>query len=61
MDKEKLNNKIEAFLKNKKSDDLELDKNEECHDEICMVNSKEDIVHKENKILITNDGRQLLI
>jgi hypothetical protein len=32
----------------------------ECTDEECLINNPEEIVKRENKKIITNDGRQLL-
>jgi hypothetical protein len=46
-----LNSKLDSFL-NKQ--------NKECNDQDCLINSPEEIVKRENKKIITNDGRQLL-
>ena len=47
-----IKSKLDSFLsKNKKVD---------CHDEDCLINNPEEIVKRENKKIITNDGRQLL-
>jgi hypothetical protein len=49
-DKEKeLNKKLDTFL-NKK----------DCEGEDCIIQDPEEIVKRENKKIITNDGRQLL-
>ena len=34
--------------------------NKECNDQDCLINNPEEIVKRENKKIITNDGRQLL-
>lgn len=46
-----LKNKLNNFLNSNKP---------ECSDEECMINNPEEIVKRENKKIITNDGRQLL-
>jgi CRISPR/Cas system-associated endonuclease Cas3-HD len=46
-----LNSKLDSFL-NKQ--------NKECNDQDCLINNPEEIVKRENKKIITNDGRQLL-
>lgn len=43
--------KLDAFLKGN-------DPN--CNSEECLINNPEEIVKRENKKIITNDGRQLL-
>ncbi len=47
-----LKSKLDSFLTNKKQDN--------CQDEECLMNNPEEIVKRENKKIITNDGRQLL-
>lgn len=48
-DKEKeLNSKLNNFLK------------QDCKGEECIINDEQEIVKRENKKIITNDGRQLL-
>ena len=50
-DKEKdLTNKLDSVLKG----------NNVCKDEECLIQNPEEIVKRENKKIITNDGRQLL-
>ena len=44
--------KLDSFLGNTKKDD--------CNTEECLINNPEEIVKRENKKIITNDGRQLL-
>ena len=56
-DKNKQNK--EKDLKNKLNNFLNSNK-PECDDEECMINNPEEIVKRENKKIITNDGRQLL-
>jgi len=46
-----LNNKLGAFLNTKK---------EECQGEECKINEPDELVQREHKKIITNDGRQLL-
>lgn len=46
-----LKSKLDSFLSNNKQD---------CQDEECLMNNPEEIVKRENKKIITNDGRQLL-
>jgi CRISPR/Cas system-associated endonuclease Cas3-HD len=46
-----LTNKLDSFLKKQ---------NKECNDQDCLINNPEEIVKRENKKIITNDGRQLL-
>ena len=43
-----LNDKLNNFLK------------QDCKDEECTINDEQEIVKRENKKIITNDGRQLL-
>ena len=50
-DKDKnLDSKLDQFLKNNKN----------CEGEECEINDPEDLVKRENKKIITSDGRQLL-
>ena len=46
-----LKKNLDSFLKGGKP---------ECADEECLINNPEEIVKRENKKIITNDGRQLL-
>ncbi len=46
-----LKKNLDSFLKGNKP---------ECNDEECMINNPEEIVKREHKKIITNDGRQLL-
>lgn len=46
-----IKSKLDSFLSNKKQN---------CQDEECLMNNPEEIVKRENKKIITNDGRQLL-
>jgi len=46
-----LKSKLNSFLSNNK---------QTCQDEECLMNNPEEIVKRENKKIITNDGRQLL-
>lgn len=39
---------------------LNKDKNNDCNSGECLVNNPEEIVKREHKKIITNDGRQLL-
>jgi hypothetical protein len=49
-DKEKdLENKLNTVLNNK-----------DCNGEECVIDDQQELVHRENKKIITNDGRQLL-
>lgn len=43
--------KLDSFLSNKQNS---------CQDEECLMNNPEEIVKRENKKIVTNDGRQLL-
>jgi len=45
-----LNSKLDNFLK----------KDKNCEDEECLIKDNEELVQRENKKIITNDGRQLL-
>jgi len=45
-----LNSKLDNFLK----------KDTNCEDEECLIKDNEELVQRENKKIITNDGRQLL-
>jgi hypothetical protein len=52
---------------NKKKEDKDLEKNLDkflnngaCESDECQINDPEEIVKRENKKIITNDGRQLL-
>ncbi len=47
-----INSKLDAFLKQNKG--------EECLDQECQMKTPEEIVKREHKKIITNDGRQLL-
>lgn len=50
-DKDKnLDSKLNQFLKNNKN----------CEGEECEINDPEELVKRENKKIITSDGRQLL-
>jgi len=49
--KKNLKSNLDSFLHGTKP---------ECKDEECLINNQEEIVKKENKKIITNDGRQLL-
>lgn len=46
-----LENKLDNFLK---------DNNRNCEGDDCQINDPDEIVKRENKRIITNDGRQLL-
>jgi hypothetical protein len=46
-----LNNKLGAFLKTN---------NKECESDECQINEPDELVQREHKKIITNDGRQLL-
>lgn len=46
-----LENKLDNFLK---------DNDRNCEGEDCQINDPEELVKRENKKIITNDGRQLL-
>lgn len=46
-----LKKNLDSFLKGSKP---------ECTDDECMINNPEEIVKRENKKIVTNDGRQLL-
>jgi hypothetical protein len=46
-----LNSKLDNFLNKKQK---------ECQGDDCLINNPEEIVKRENKKIITNDGRQLL-
>lgn len=43
--------KLDSFLSNNDTG---------CQDDECLINNPEEIVKRENKKIITNDGRQLL-
>jgi|TARA_R110000803_G_scaffold44953_9_gene94962 hypothetical protein len=45
-----LNSKLNQFLNN----------NGDCQDEECDIKDPQELVQRENKKIITNDGRQLL-
>jgi hypothetical protein len=45
-----LENKLNDFLKNNKT----------CEGDECQINDPEELVQREHKKIITNDGRQLL-
>lgn len=45
-----LNSKLDNFL----------DKKQNCEDEECLIKDNQELVQRENKKIITNDGRQLL-
>lgn len=45
-----LNNKLNNFL----------GKEKDCQEEECLIKDNEELVQRENKKIITNDGRQLL-
>jgi len=44
-----LNSKLDNFLDNKN-----------CQDEECLIKDNDELVQREHKKIITNDGRQLL-
>ena len=46
-----IKSKLDSFLSNNKQG---------CQDDECLMNNPEEIVKRENKKIITNDGRQLL-
>lgn len=46
-----LKNNLDSFLKGSKP---------ECNSDECLINNPEEIVKRENKKIITGDGRQLL-
>lgn len=48
-DDKNLDNKLDAFLKGK-----------DCKDDECIIQDPDELVHREHKKIITNDGRQLL-
>jgi hypothetical protein len=37
-----------------------LNTQEDCNSEECLIKNTDEIVHREHKKIITNDGRQLL-
>ena len=45
-----LQNKVNNFL----------DKNKNCEEEECLIKNNDELVQRESKKIITNDGRQLL-
>jgi hypothetical protein len=45
-----LNKKLDNFLDNK----------ENCKEEECLIKNNDELVQREHKKIITNDGRQLL-
>ena len=45
-----LNSKLDNFLNKKQN----------CEDEECLIKDNQELVQRENKKIITNDGRQLL-
>ncbi len=45
-----LNNNLNKFL----------NKNNNCEDEECLIKDNDELVQREHKKIITNDGRQLL-
>ena len=45
-----LNDKLDNFLQDEKT----------CKDEECLINDPQELVQREAKKIITNDGRQLL-
>lgn len=45
-----LNNKLGEFL----------EKSKECESDECQINEPDELVQREHKKIITNDGRQLL-
>ena len=45
-----LNDKLDNFLQDEKT----------CKDEECLINDQQELVQREAKKIITNDGRQLL-
>jgi len=45
-----LQNKLNNFL----------DKNKNCEEEECLIKNNDELVQRESKKIITNDGRQLL-
>jgi len=58
MIRDKNKEKVEKNIKNKL--DSFLNKPTPCEGEECNINDPEEIVKRENKKIITNDGRQLL-
>lgn len=54
-DKETLENKLDDFLSNTKTNE------KECVGEECLINDGKEIVERVNKVYKTNDGRQLLM
>lgn len=57
---DKNKDKSEKELKAKLDSFLTNNKQTNCHDDECLMNNPEEIVKRENKKIITNDGRQLL-
>ena len=51
-DGKNIQSNLDKFLKGKKQED--------CNTDECLINNPEEIVKRENKKIITNDGRQLL-
>ena len=49
-DEKKLNDKLGKFLNN----------NNNCEGDECKINEPDELVQREHKKIITNDGRQLL-
>jgi len=54
-EKETLENKLDNFLSDSKS------QKEECVGDECLINDGKEIVERVNKVYKTNDGRQLLM
>ena len=52
---ELLNQNLDNFLKKK-----DVEKDDDCIGEECRINTDKSIIKKEHKIIITEDGRQLL-
>jgi len=54
------NKKQENNIQSKLDNFLKGSKKEDCNTDECLINNPEEIVKRENKKIITNDGRQLL-
>lgn len=55
---ENINKNKEKELQNKLNKFLKKDNN--CNDEECLIKDTDELVQREHKKIITNDGRQLL-
>lgn len=53
-----INKNKEKALQDKLNNFLQKDNN--CEEEECLIKNNEELVHREHKKIITNDGRQLL-